>query len=211
MTLHFRPMLRLLAVCSMAVGSLLPPSIGRAHDGHDHAAHMAAVAKGAPQYQRSMRSYAVPDVVLTNADGKAVRLRELLATSDPVMLNFIFTTCGAICPVMSKVFSEVPVSLGQQASRLRLVSISIDPENDTPAKLKTYAGTFGAGAHWTFLTGQVEDVKAVQLAFDSYRGDKMSHEPLTLLHSAPDKPWVRIDGFASAKDLAQEYRKVVTR
>ena len=55
----------------------------------------------------------------------------------------------------------------------------------------------------------MEDVKAIQLAFDSYRGDKMNHEPLTLLHPAPDKPWVRIDGFASSEDLAKEYRKVV--
>ncbi len=45
---------------------------------------------------------------MIDADGRDVRLRELLASQDPVMMNFIFTTCGAICPVMSKVFSEVP-------------------------------------------------------------------------------------------------------
>ena len=110
---------------------------------------------------------------------------------------------------MSKVFSEVPASLGAQASKLRMISISIDPENDTPEQLKAYARTYEATARWTFLTGRVEDVKAIQRAFDSYRGDKMSHDPLTLLHPAPDKPWVRIDGFASAKDLAQEYRRMV--
>ena len=207
----FRPnsLWRLLAAFGVACGTALSVSVGLAHDNHDHAAHMAAASNGAAKYQRSMRSYSIPDVALVDADGKAVRLRDLLATQDPVMLNFIFTTCGAICPVMSKVFSEVPSSLGTQASRLRMVSISIDPENDTPAQLKAYAGTYGAGARWTFLTGRIEDVKAVQLAFDSYRGDKMSHEPLTLLHPAKDQPWVRIDGFASAKDLAQEYRKVV--
>lgn len=203
------PMLRLLATCAAIGGTLLSTGIGWAHDGHEHAAHMAAASNEASRYQRSLGTYTVPDVALTDADGKAVRLRELLATPDPVMLNFIFTTCGAICPVMSKVFSEVPGSLGAQADRLRMISISIDPEHDTPARLKSYAGTYGASTRWTFLTGRVEDVKAVQLAFDSYRGDKMSHEPLTLLHLAPGKSWVRIDGFASAKDLAQEYRKAV--
>ena len=49
----------------------------------------------------------------------------------------------------------------------------------------------------------------MQLAFDSYRGDKMNHEPLTLMRPAPGKPWVRIDGFASPDELAREYRKVV--
>ncbi len=105
----------------------------------------------------------------------------------------------------------MPGKLGAQAGKLRMVSISIDPENDTPAKLKSYAKTYGANSRWTFLTGRVEDVKAVQLAFNSYRGDKMNHEPLTLLHPAPDKPWVRIDGFASSKDLVQEYHKVMTQ
>jgi protein SCO1 len=208
MTFRLKTPWRLLAVCGVAA-ALLPFGISLAHDGHDHAAHLAAASSGAGKYQRSMRSYSIPDVGLVDADGRAVRLRELLAGPDPVMLNFIFTTCGAICPVMSKVFSEVPSRIGTQAGRLRMVSISIDPENDTPAQLKSYAGTYGASTRWTFLTGRVDDVKAVQLAFDSYRGDKMSHEPLTLLHPAPNQPWVRIDGFASAKDLAQEYRKAV--
>ena len=137
------------------------------------------------------------------------RSSDLLATHDPVMLNFIFTTCGAICPVMSQIFSEVPARLGPASAKLRMISISIDPENDTPAELKSYSKRFGATERWQFLTGRVEDVTLVQRAFDSYRGDKMNHEPLTLLRAAPGKPWVRIDGFASAEALASEYRKVV--
>lgn len=195
---------RLVVTVCVAVGTACLTVECLAHDG-THAAHKA----GASDYQFSVRTYPIPDVVLTDADARPVRLRELLASQDPVMMNFIFTTCGAICPVMSKVFSDVPARLGAQASRLRMISISIDPENDTPAQLKSYASSYGAGARWTFLTGRVEDVKAVQLAFGSYRGDKMNHEPLTLLHPGPDKPWVRIDGFASSEDLAQEYRKMV--
>ena len=206
MNIRLTSLTRVLAVHCAAVGALTLSGVGLAHDAKEHAAHMA---KGATAgYQRSERTYSIPDVALIDRDGRTVRLRELLATQDPVMMNFIFTTCGAICPVMSKVFSEVPASLGAQAGKLRMISISIDPENDTPAKLKSYAKTYGASARWTFLTGRVEDIKAIQLAFDSYRGDKMNHEPLTLLRPAPDKPWVRIDGFASSDALAREYRKL---
>ena len=88
-----------------------------------------------------------------------------------------------------------------------MISISIDPENDTPQQLKAYAGKFDAGPRWQFLTGSVENVATVQRAFDTYNSDKMSHEPLTLLRSAPGKPWVRIDGFASPEDLAREYQQ----
>ena len=198
---------RVLAIPCVAGGVLILASSALAHDAKEHAAHMAMAATG--DYKSSMRSYAVPDVTLIDADGRNVRLRDLLASADPVLMNFIFTTCGAICPVMSKIFSEVPGRLGAQAGKLRMVSISIDPENDTPARLKSYAKSYGATARWTFLTGRVEDVKAIQLAFDNYRGDKMNHEPFTLLRPGPGSPWVRIEGFASSEDLAKEYRKVV--
>lgn len=207
MNVCMKALTRALTVHFVAGFTLLVSSAVFAHDAKEHAAHVAGTASGA--FQRSVRTYAVPDVQLIDADGRPVQLRALLASQDPVMMNFIFTTCGAICPVMSKVFSEVPASLGAQAGKLRMISISVDPENDTPAQLRAYARTYGATARWTFLTGRVEDVRTIQRAFDSYRGDKMSHEPLTLLHPAPDKPWVRIDGFASAKDLAQEYRRMV--
>lgn len=172
-----------------------------------HAAHNANVAS----YNRSAQAYVVPDLVLTDAKERPVRLRQLLAGKDPVMLNFIFTSCAAICPVMSRIFSEVPAQLGGEARQLHMVSISIDPENDTPRKLDAYARNYQAGADWRFLTGRSEDIKAVQRAFDNYRGDKMSHEPLTLMRAAPDQPWLRIDGFATAAQLAQEYRGMLAR
>lgn len=164
-----------------------------------------------PGYVRSERTYQVPDVTLVDAGSRPVRLREALAADGPVMLNFIFTTCTAICPVMSRIFARVPQELGSEAGRLRLISISIDPEQDTPKQLRAYAERLGAGPAWQFLTGSAADIEAVERAFDAYRGDKMNHEPLTLLRPAPGRPWVRLDGFASPSELAREYERVVTR
>jgi Uncharacterized protein SCO1/SenC/PrrC, involved in biogenesis of respiratory and photosynthetic systems len=90
-----------------------------------------------------------------------------------------------------------------------MVSISIDPEHDTPAKLKEYARKFGAGPQWQMLTGSVENSIAVQRAFNTYRGDKMNHEPATFLRAGKGKPWVRLDGFASAGELVKEYRQLM--
>lgn len=196
------------------IGSVLGlPGAASGHTAQEHVAHLEqarlAASAGAEKYSRTVKSYVVPDLILTDADDRPVRLRELLAGDDPVMMNFIFTTCAAICPVMTKIFSDVPGKLGGDAKHLRMVSISIDPENDTPRKLNAYARSYQAGARWKFLTGKTEDIKAVQLAFDNYRGDKMSHEPLTLMRPAPGKPWVRIDGFASPDQLVREYRKTL--
>ena len=178
---------------------------------HSHCAAMAAAAstKG---YTRTSHTYdAIPDVVLADSDGQAVRLREVLARDKPVMLNFIFTTCTTICPVMTKVFADVRTRLGDEDHNLRMVSISIDPENDTPAQLKAYAQHFGADSHWTFLTGRVQDVAAVQRAFDAYDSDKMNHQPLTLLRATPGTQWMRIEGFATPDQLAGEYRSTLTQ
>jgi protein SCO1/2 len=208
-------------------GLLFAPSAGVAEEaqaggsGHEHChpvgsttaapAGAAEAGSGGARYARSERAYAIPDVTLVDEAGRPVRLRELLAADEPVMLNFIFTTCTAICPVMSRIFARVPAELGAEAGRVRLISISIDPEHDTPRQLRAYADRFGAGERWRFLTGRLEDIVAVERAFDAYRGDKMNHQPLTLLRPRPDRPWVRLDGFASPAQLAQEYERVARR
>lgn len=204
MTMHARFLGRFLTAACVAVGALCLSSGGLAHGSKEH----AAAWPGGNHYERSMRSYTIPDVVLVDADARPVRLRELLATEDPVMVNFIFTTCSTICPVMVKVFADVPSRLGAAAKDLRMVSISIDPENDTPAQLKTYAKAMGADKRWSFLTGRVADIANVQRAFGTYSGDKMTHEPLTLIRHAKSTSWLRIDGFANPDELAREYLKV---
>jgi protein SCO1/2 len=172
------------------------------HDAHQH--HEVA-----PGYQRSLASYPVPAVTMVNQDGQRVALPELLDTDAPVMLNFIFTSCTAICPAMSAIFARVQTELGSDSARLHMVSISIDPEYDTPEALNAYARRFGAGPQWEFLTGSLEDSIMVQRAFDADRGDKMNHAPLTLFRATPDAQWVRYEGFATAAQLVEEYRTTV--
>jgi protein SCO1/2 len=172
----------------------------RAHDGvHD----------SREGYERSLASYAVPDAKLMDMNGAVHPLRESLASDGPVMMNFVFTSCAAICPAMSATFAQVQERLDPRRDNLRFVSISIDPEHDTPARLRDYAKKFGAGPKWQFLTGSVEASVAVQRAFGVYRGDKMGHDPVTFIRAAPGKPWVRLDGFARASDLIREYRRAV--
>ena len=71
-----------------------------------------------------------------------------------------------------------------------------------------YAKRFSAGNQWRHYTGTVEASVAAQRAFNAYRGDKMNHDPLTLMRAAPGKPWVRIDGFATPGDLLEQYLRV---
>jgi protein SCO1/2 len=166
-----------------------------------HANHRMGMTSSA---QRSQADYVVPDVKLVRDDGKSVLLRTELDDGRPVILNFVYTSCTTICPLSSQVFEQFQERLGAKHEPVHLVSISIDPEQDTPARLRAYAKQFHAARGWNHYTGTVADTSAVQRAFNAFRGDKMSHSPLTLLRAAPGKPWIRMDGFASADDLLAE-------
>jgi protein SCO1/2 len=112
---------------------------------------------------------------------------------------------------MSATFTQVQEELGPEREKVRMVSISIDPEHDTPERLREYAQRYKAGAGWKFLTGSLDDSIAVQKAFDVYRGNKMSHEPTTLLRVSEGGAWVRLDGIASAAQIVSEYRASAQR
>src|SRR5262245_15287470 len=95
-----------------------------------------AGAQDAPRYRRSVVRYELPDGTLVNQDGTRVRLREVLSADKPVLLNFFFTSCTTICPVLSAGFSSVLKTLGEEARDVHVVSIAIDPDHDTPEVLR---------------------------------------------------------------------------
>lgn len=212
--------LRVLAT-AMLIYALPVEAMEDLHAGH-HMGHQQHQMKGAAQnedphahhrmmldqagYQRSEHEYLLSDRPMIDSQGRATTLLKELDTEKTVLLNFIYTTCTTICPVLSATFQQVQRDLGSEAQRVRMISITIDPEQDTPEQLRTYAARFDAGPQWQFLTGQLEDVVAVQKAFDAYRGAKTNHEPLTFLRAAGADSWIRVEGIASAGDIVKEYR-----
>jgi protein SCO1/2 len=183
---------------------------GNQHQGGDHAAHQAMMKKQ-DSYQRTLKTYQAPDVTLLDQNDQEVNLPALLKASEPYALNFIFTTCTTICPIMTASFSQLQRELGTDAEGLRMISISIDPEYDKPKKLKDYIEKFQMGNNFTFLTGDLDVVIEVEKAFDSYTPDKMLHRPFTIFKEAGASQWVRIDGLASGADLAAEYRQLIRK
>ena len=168
------------------------------------AATTTAAAPAAPRYARSEARYELPAVTLTDSAGKAVPLASALAPGGPVLLQFFFATCTTVCPTLAATFRAVQSDPGGA----RLVSITIDPETDTPARLREYAARFAAGERWSFLTGRLEDVAAVERAFDVDRGSKMRHPAAIFLRAAGASSWVRLDGYPSAADLRAEVARL---
>ena len=167
---------------------------------HDHAA---------PGYARQSAVYRVPEATLQRADGSEVNIARELDDGKPVVLNFIYTTCTAVCPILSQNFAEFQHRLGSEVGGVHMVSISIDPEQDTAERLSEYARRLHAGRQWDFYTGSVAASTSLQKAFQAYFGDKMHHRPMTFMRAAPGEPWLRLEGFTDAAALVAEYRQLV--
>jgi protein SCO1/2 len=106
----------------------------------------------------------VPDERLTNHDGRTVALRSLLGA--PWIADFVFTRCQSSCPLLSARMARLDRAL---PAALHLVSISVDPANDTPQVLARYARSFAASPRWLFLTGD-----AARIGDLSRRGFKLA-------------------------------------
>jgi protein SCO1 len=183
------------ALCIWAPGALAAD----APDAHEHHHHHVI-----PQTARTLAAYTVPEVNLVRDDGKTVQLARELDDGRPVVLSFIYTSCTTVCPMVSHVLADLQSRLGQKRDQVHIMSVSIDPEYDTPARLREYARQLGAGPEWQHYTGTLAASQTAQRAFAVYRGDKMNHAPAVLVRSLPGAQWVRIDGFATADELLAE-------
>jgi protein SCO1/2 len=172
---------------------------------------LSASSEAKGNYKTKIADYKIPDVTLVNQDGEKIKLTSLLNGDKPVLLDFIYATCTTICPILSVGFSHFQVKMGIEADKVQLVSISIDPDNDTPEIMREYLQRYKSQPGWDFLTGKRQDIIQVMKAFDAYVINKMNHYPMTILHAPGSKEWVRIDGLLSVKDLINEYHKLAEK
>ncbi len=112
--------------------------------------------------------------------------------------------------MLSANFINFQRKLGPECSKARLVSISIDPENDTPKAMKKYLTQFQAKPGWDFLTGSRQDIDKVIAAFRALAAssqNKMEHYPLIILRKPADDRWVRMYGMIGTSELIREYEE----
>lgn len=162
----------------------------------------------AEQYKRSLESITVPDVVLVNQSGEKVRLKAFLSDpAQPVIVDFIYGTCTTICPILSAGYANLQRKLGAGSGKVRLVSITIDPENDTPRVMQEYLERYHAKPGWDFLTGSRADINNVMKAFNAYFPNKMSHQPLNFIREPGTGQWIRLYGLMGSSDFMNECQK----
>lgn len=124
---------------------------------------LLVVGRGGPAITSQASAVGGP-FQLVDQDGRTVTERDLKGR--PTLVFFGFTHCPDVCPTTLFDVSEVLRALGPDADRARAVFITVDPERDTPEKLKEYLSSFDP--HLTALTGDAEAVAAVAKAYKVY-------------------------------------------
>ena len=147
---------------------------------------------------------------LVDQDGKRVDLYEDLMKDKVVVINTFFATCTGSCPVMAKTFQHVQERLGDRIGRdVWLISLTVDPEVDTPEALKKYAAHWNARPGWRFLTGSQEEVAAALKKIGQYVDDRETHKNLILVGNDRTGLWKKLFGLAKVDEIQASVESVV--
>ena len=150
------------------------------------------------------------DVELLNQNGEKVRFYSDVLKGKTVIVNAFFTTCTSVCPPMNRNMEKIQEVLGDRVGRdLFLVSITVDPEVDTPARLKDYAQKFHAGPGWVFLTGKKENLDSALYKLGQYVENKDAHKTIFIIGNEPTGLWKKAFGMANVAELVQVVESVV--
>lgn len=146
----------------------------------------------------------LPDTVLTDQDGRKLRLKTDAMGGRLVVIDFVYTTCTTICPIQSALFADLQKRLGERAGKdVALLTVTVDPVRDTPQRLNEFGARFGAGPGWRFLTGRPPAVEEVLKAFDAYTPNFTDHPAAVLVGDPRTGEWLRYFGFPRSEQIME--------
>jgi protein SCO1/2 len=150
------------------------------------------------------------DVELVNQNGQTMRLYSDLIAGKTVVIDSFFTSCVGICPIMGGTFKRIQTVLGDHMGKdLILISVSVDPETDTPARLRDYAKSMSAKPGWYFVTGKKENVEQALHKLGLLVDAKENHKAVVLIGNEPKGLWKKAFGLANSEDVVKMVQEVV--
>ena len=132
-----------------------------------------------------------PNPTLITQEGKSVRFYDDLVRGRVVMVNFAYTRCNGKCPLACRFGRDVT-----------LITLSLDPEHDTPEAMRRYVAGHGGRAGWTWVTGKREDIDAIRrfIGFTDrdpiIDADRTRHTSLVLLGNDRTGRWSSMPALA---------------
>src|SRR5579864_3739496 len=153
-----------------------------------------------------------PNVRLINQDKKRVRFYDDLIKGKIVVIQFMFSNCERLCPMVTPNLVKVQKELEKQSPRkVNIVSISVDPDHDTPAVLKAYAKKFHVQPGWQFLTGRRQDIDWLRRELGLYYPEDQQFEHMNMLTVGREATgqWFTIRALNNPEVIAYTVRKII--
>ncbi len=171
---------------------------------------------GSPTSRSVIQQEHLPNTRLTTHEGRSVRFYDDLVKGKVVAINFMFTSCRIACPVTTPKLVEVQKLLGERAGRdLTFLSITLDPEHDTPKVLDAYAKAYGAGPGWYFLTGKQNDIERLRRKLGVYDrdpvvdADRTKHAGILVLGNEPSGRWKAVATLSKPVRIRQAIERTI--
>ena len=174
----------------------------------EEAAKKAALNAKVEQVQQTLPK--LPNIVMLNQDGKTVRISDVLKGKITV-INFIYTSCTSVCQILTANFRQLEKALDgiDTDQDVQLVSISIDPDTDTPERLRQYAVKQRIDLErWTLLVSGLNSIEKFSRALGFSNIDKSTHAPGVVIWDDIDKRWQRFVGITPPHVLSKEIAKL---
>lgn len=145
---------------------------------------------------------------LVNQDGETVRFFDDVLKDKVVIINFIFTNCEGACPLITHKLTLIRDKLeGYIGDPIQFVSLSLDPQRDTPAAMKAFAQTHHADHDgWVFLTGEAENLDAIIKRLGQFTDDMEAHSTMMLAGNVNAAHWIKILPQEQPPAIAQKLR-----
>ena len=178
--------------------------------------HLSVPAAGRSAYvvaSASVLMKSIPNVRVRTQNNQDVRFYDDLIKGKIVMMNFMFTTCTVQCPRSTSNLAHVQQALGERMGRdIFMISVSVDPEHDTPAVLKRYAERYHAGAGWVFVTGAREDIDLIRrdVGVDEDDEAQTRHTGMLIYGDDARRTWAATPILASAPAIARSVLRLVS-
>ncbi|ADO72395.1 Electron transport protein SCO1/SenC [Stigmatella aurantiaca DW4/3-1] len=162
----------------------------------------AELTPTSPSAQDAAAARYFTNTELVDQHGKTHRFYEDLIRGRKVLINFAFTACKGVCSPMTKHLAEVQKALGGRVGKdTTMITLSVDPANDTPATLAHFTQKFGVGPGWYFLTGAPENISLVLKKLGGYTDDPNTHSSTLLIGDATTGMWVKAPAMSNTSNL----------
>lgn len=156
-----------------------------------------------PKEEAKAREY-FTDLPVVDQNGQELRFYSDVLRGRTVLIDFIFTNCEDACPIATAKLNQLRNTLGERfGEEVFFVSISVDPDRDTPNHMKAFAAEQNADVPgWIWLTGKPEHVNRIVKRFGQYTEDFENHTTLMLAGNVPKKHWTKIQPMADVSQIA---------